>query len=320
MIEPFMNIFPSLQIWFRFASSSEIPWGTTSVLTNGQYIFNDCTFFTLLWRDDADKNSFVRELAKLIARIRSNSAVQEGWASDFCAFVDSQQSVWSYTNKENFRIAVLSNWLRNASWTINEDWIKGHIGEILYFLVQKQFSFFNTILSSPENPKRRSTDPWNDVVQLCLWDDGNIFIVFSEIKTTHKTIGSLHSDIIEQLNTRISVNYSDNLEEFKRLLEIKNDFLINNYDSSFRTQIEHFLLYEMDEICLMSSNSNSRKQMLGMINYGKEKIHANTTFKDINSKLDPTFSRDIDKKRVVLIWIKDIGSIVDSTYDLLFNS
>ncbi|MGE4444517.1 MAG: hypothetical protein AB7E37_06045 [Candidatus Altimarinota bacterium] len=149
-----MNQFPPLSNWFRFLEQNEL-YDQTKTINNGYYEHNECLFFTLLWKYGADKESFIKEFVKLIARIRTggdegNGSDLELLYLDLVSYIDNNSSSYSLTERTEFVNNVFATGMKSGNTgTIDLDMCRGYIGEILYVKLPKNWT--RNILTKKEN-------------------------------------------------------------------------------------------------------------------------------------------------------------------------
>lgn len=309
-----MNSFPPITNRFRFLEQDEL-YDQTKTINNGYYEHNECLFFTLLWKEWADTNSFIKEFVKLIARMRT---WWEDWSWSYLEllylelvnYIDNNSTSYSLQERTEFVNTVFANWMKSGNtWTIDRDMCRGYIGEILYYLIREQYLSDEKHQIHPNKPKDYSKEPWLDFTEIRK-DSNWYYLVIWEVKSTSSTIGDYPNKILEQLNSRHRTTFIQHVNHYKELSKI---WLIQDSElKEFINKIYNFSNIENTEF------KTDKKRFTWVINYSRNKKHPTTVFNNFKSSTSGTLSDNINCRKVKLIWIKDFNTIVDWIYTYIF--
>lgn len=309
-----MNQFPPLSNWFRFLEQNEL-YDQTKTISNWYYEHNECSFFTLLWIDWADKNYFIKEFVKLIARIRTwwderNWSDLELLYLDLINYIENSSSSYSLEERVEFINNVFSTWMKSwKTWTIDLDMCRGYIGEILYYLIREQYLSDEKHQIHPAKPKDYSKEPWLDFTEIRK-DVNWYYLIIWEVKSTSSTIGSYPKKIVEQLNKWHRKTLNQHVNHYK---ELSKKWLIS--DSELKEFINK--IYNFSNINKIGFKSD-KKRFTWVVNYSRDNKHLTTVFDNFKISTSDTLSDNINCRKVKLIWIKDFDTIVNWIYNYIF--
>lgn len=334
-----MNQFPSLSNWFRFLEQNEL-YDQTKTINKWYYEHNECLFFTLLWKDWADKESFIKEFVKLIARTRKPSQKHlRHWINifdDFISFIDTWNTNIDLDLRKEFVKAIFTIWLYNwdhrnqdeldkwleDKWIIKE-WLKGYIGEVFYYLIRKEYHLDSLFEAFPNNPKPNPSEAGLDFTEIRK-DNNWYYLIIWEVKTTDHKLHSFKytnkkwsnlnnnynekpNEIINQLSTRPEETFNDHCVHYQEFYW--EDIDLNN----FLDNIENYV-YD-----LSWTYKNDRKRLYWVVNYSWNILHDINLFKDFKSKTSSFISHENHARIVKLLWISDFEDIRNTIWDIIFN-
>lgn len=309
-----MDKFPPLTSWFRFLDKSEL-YDSTKSIVNWYYEHNECSFFTLLWKDGADKELFEKEFIKMISRIRWSYLIEvEGWteidfAAEFMNYIDTWRCKLTLEQKKDYINNVMAHWMRNKEWNFDLESTRGHIWEILYYLIRKQYLKDDHIDINPNVPKRYSKEPWLDFTEIRK-DEDWFYLIIWEVKTTKNSIWSYPNKILNQLNENHNTTFLEHHSFYKNKLDT---WVINDSD------LEDFIIKLPNFSSISSLNFRSnKKRFTGVINYWKNIKHTNTVFWKFKTHTQDTLADEVKCRNVKLIWIANIDDIVIAVYGAIF--
>jgi hypothetical protein len=311
-----MRNFPPLINWFRFINEgglTDIQWKT---VINWYYEYNDCSFFTLLWKNSADKDDFIKEFVKLIARIRTwwdkwEWTLLESYYLDLVNFIDNNVSSLSQEIRKEFVDNIFANWMK--SWTtqnIDKDMCRWYIWEIIYYILREQLLQDEKIQINPRKPKNYSKEPGLDFTEIRRNDDGYYLIIW-EVKSTHDTIRDYPDRIINQLNNRHRTTFAEHINYYKEL--ISDGLIAQDELKIFINQI-----YNFSNINNIGFRSD-KKRFSWIINYWKNTKHGTTPFNKFKNDTSNTLYNANSCRKVKLIGIKDFDNIVERIYACIFT-
>lgn len=308
-----MDKFPLLTNWFRFVENDEIEkW---KIVNDWYYYHNDCSFFTLLWKQWADKDYFIKEIVKLIARIRWNNIIEVSpwkkidFSSEFIKYIDTWACILNNDQKKDYINRIMSLWIRSKEWNFDLIWARGHFWEIMYYLIRIQYLKDKKIEINVNTPKRYSKEPWLDFTEI-REDNEWLYLIIGEIKSTKNAIWNYPSKIIDQLNINHKTTFLEHDSFYKD--KVKN-WLIKD------EKLKDFITYLWNFSSISSCNFRSNKKRFSwMINYWNNSKPSWKIFSNFKTSTISTLSDEIECRKVKLIWINNIDDILEKIYKLIF--
>lgn len=314
-----MRNFPPLTDWFRFVADNEI-WSWV-VVSNWYYEHNDCSFFTLLWKNDADQASFIKEFTKLIARTRCPSQKfilwQDDVFADFINFTETWRTNLNLRLRRIFIKAVFTKWLykfTNAnSWVIIPDLFKWYFWEVFYYLLREKFRWDDIISVNSILPKDNTGEAWLDFTEIRR-DDIGYYIIIWEIKTTDhnlndKGYNDKPNDIIDQLSSRPLETFNEHCVFFEQELSWR-DAELDTFLDSLNNYVYNF----------SDGYKTDRKRFYWVINYSNDKKHHAKLFSSFKSKTVGILHESAITRNVKLVWILNFKDIRDSVWNIIFSN
>lgn len=302
-----MRCFPNLDRWFNIS---------------GYYDHHNCKTISLLLKDnlsDSEIQSFAKEFAKLICRIRCNGSFLFGnpevdLCSKFQAVIDGVNTL---TDEEKRCLAdtvffygmvsqVQYDESNNYIASIDHELFNGYFGEMMFYIVREQYLDDDKIMIEPTVPKSYSKQTGLDYIEIRKsHQNGEYYFIVGEVKTSKNTIGNYPNDIITSLKKRSIHLFNSEVNAFKERARASGD---------------EDLKYFVDRIPIYFLNNSSKKKFAGVINYGSSNRHRNSVFKNFYTDCIGHVDAALDCRRIKLIGIKGIEDIKERVLNCIWTN
>lgn len=299
--------FPNLDRWFNIS---------------GYYDHHNCKTISLLLKDDLTDlaiQSFAKEFAKLICRIRCNGLFLFGDPEvDLCSeFQNAIDGINTLTNEEKKCLAdtiffygmisqVRYDETNNYTESIDRELFNGYFGEIMFYIVREQCLDDDKVMIEPTVPKPYSKQSGLDYIEIRKTkQNGEYYFIVGEVKTSKNTIGNYPNDIICSLKKRSIHLFNSEVNAFKERARVSGD---------------EDLRYFVDRIPIYFLNNSPKKKFAGVINYGSNIKHRESVFQKFYTDCSGYVNEALDCRRIKLIGIKGIEDIKESVLDCIWTN
>lgn len=302
-----MNYFPRLDRWFNIS---------------GYYDHHKCKTMSLLLKSeltDFEMESFAREFAKLICRIRCNGSFPFGNPEvDLCTkFQNAIDGIEVLSDEEKKCLADIKFFYGMVSQvrydktndyiaSIDRELFNGYFGEIMFYIVREQYLCDEKIMIEPVVPKAYSKQSGLDYIEIRKTrQNGDYYFIVGEVKTSKNTIGDYPNDIIHSLKNRSIHLFNSEVNAFKERAKASDD---------------ENLKYFVDRIPMYFFNNSPEKKFAGVINYGSNNKHRDSVFQNFYTECAGHVNELLDCRRIKLIGIKDIENIKERVLDCIWTT